>query len=161
MENIAISLIIGITSSMIATAVFIFLSELIRRTVLPWYADKIYRGVRIDGKWVLVKNEGNDIPEKDELMTFDLTQKGDTITGTYTHKLKNEIDLYRLNGFLRDMYFSAIAMPMSNRQIDAASFLFYVEYEGSRLHFLGGVLYKGKPGEVKAWQDLNFALSDS
>ncbi|MBF6057748.1 hypothetical protein [Thiomicrorhabdus heinhorstiae] len=167
MGNIGLSLIIGISSSLVATALFILLSEFIRRVIIPWYADKIYRGVRIDGEWEATVLSGNEdaketMEENDMFMRLSLSQKGETIKGGYTHKnINEEADEYHLEGRIRDMYFLATAIPKSNRKIDGISFLFHIDYKGSKLRMIGGVLSQGKAGEVLSHNGIGFEWKNS
>ncbi len=65
MDDLVISLGIGISSSLFATALFISVSEFFRRIILPWYADKIYRGVRVDGEWEVDEILGKSLKDFD------------------------------------------------------------------------------------------------
>jgi len=161
MESSAVSIIIGIVSSLFATAIFIILSEFIRRVAIPWYEDKIYRGVRIDGKWELLH-----LGDEDELiggisMQLHLKQKGDVISGTYMHSMGETTYNYLISGKIRDMYFLATAVPASNRQIDGMSLLLHIQYEKSKLKMQGGVLYEGSPGKVKDHIGITFVWKNS
>lgn len=156
MENIALSLIIGIGSSLLATAIFILASECIRTILLPWYTDKIYRGVRIDGEWQIKERHGKEWQSENLSMTLKLAQKGEIITGTYTHKSDREIDEYILEGRIRDMYFLATAVPKSNRHVDAITLLLHINNVNSNLVMTGGVLCQGKPGEVNSHLGMQF-----
>lgn len=149
MENYALSIIIGIVSSLFATAIFIMMSEFIRKVAIPWYEDKIYRGVRIDGKWELL-HLGDEDEQVDGLsMQLHLKQRGDVVFGTYMHSIGDTTYTYVLSGKIRDMYFLATAVPESNRQIDGMSLLLHIQYKKSKLQMQGGVLYEGAPGEVE------------
>lgn len=156
MDNVLLSLVIGIGSSLLATAIFILASECFRKVVLPWYVDRIYRGVRIDGEWEIKERDGREWKSEDLSMGFNLTQKGDVVTGIYTHKCNGEVDEYILKGVIRDMYFLATAVPRSNRHVDAVSLLLYVNNVNSKLVMTGGVLYQGDPGEVCSQMGLRF-----
>lgn len=161
-DKLIISLIVGIVSSLLATVLFIGVSELIRRVIIPWYADKIYRGVRIDGDWELCHIKEKGVPDNGAYMRLTLEQKGDKIKGVYSHKGKDEAaDEYILDGRIRDMYFLATAVPKSNRQIDGISFLLHIEYDKSRLAMNGNVLSQGKPGEVSCHENLVFKLKQT
>jgi len=162
----ALSLIIGIASSLIATGVFITLSELFRRVLIPWYSDKIYRGVRIDGQWDISQVGGKDIPDSAKgkiVMTFSLVQKGDKISGMYSHKKESDKleDRYLLEGVVRDMYFLATAIPESNRRVDGISFLMYIDYHNSKLTLNGAMLCQAEPGEVASEEGMRFQLTSS
>lgn len=157
MDSLVISLGIGISSSLLATALFISASEFFRRKILPWYADKIYRGVRIDGDWEVIEALGVNLKDHDRSMTLSLKQKGDVIAGTYSHKDGDkEIDEYIVEGRIRDMYFLATAIPKSNRHVDGITLLLYINNVKSKLVMTGGLLYQSKPGEVKSTLGIEF-----
>ena len=161
MENIALSLVIGISSSLFATALFISLSEFVRKCALPWYADKIYRGVRIDGDWEVKEILGNDLNSNNQSVLLSLKQKGDKISGFYIHKDKEDISEYVLEGKIRDMYFLATSVPKSNRHADAATLLLYIKNADSKLVMDGGLMYQGSPGEVDSNLGVRFEWKNS
>ncbi len=157
MDDLVVSLIVGISSSFLATALFILGGEFVRKTVLPWYGDRIYRGIRIDGKWKLTQALGINTEDKEIFMNLFLEQKGDVITGVYSHKDKDEVvDEYIIQGRLRDMYFLATAVPKSNRLTDAITLLFYINNVKSKLIMNGGMLHQSTPGEIGSTMDVEF-----
>lgn len=161
MESIALSLIIGISSSLLATAVFISMGEFFRKVVLPWYADKIYRGVRIDGEWEIKELHGEEWEIDNMSMNLSLKQKGEKITGIYKHKCDEDIDEYFLEGRIRDMYFLATAVPKSNRHVDAITLLLHIDNVKSKLIMAGGVLNQSKPGEISSHMGIKFQWKNS
>lgn len=140
MDEITQALVLGIFGSLIATGVFVGLSELTRRILLPWYSDKIYRGVRIDGEWEEKSMSATGAPKL--AMTLSLTQKADKIDGFYMHTNGDETDIYVLTGQLRDQYLHAIATPKSDRHIDGVTLLLRVDNVNSRQELEGGILYR-------------------
>ena len=60
-------------------------------------------------------------------MKLVLEQRGDEITGEYSHLEKSEQNSYDIRGNIRDMYFIATAIPKSNRTIDCAAFIMHIE----------------------------------
>ena len=168
MQDVGLSLIVGIASSLVATGIFISLSELTRRVLLQWYADKIYRGVRVDGEWEVDKVAGKEVDltasPKLEFMRLNLKQRGEVIEGSYVHKAKGdgeEVEEYALNGKIRNMYFLATATPKSDRRIDGISFLLHISYTKSKLVMAGAVLSQNSPGAVSCHQGIEFTLKDS
>lgn len=145
-EGLTYSLFIGISSSLVATAIFILVSEMIRKIAIPWFSDKIYKGVRIDGHWDSLNGDAE----------FDLRQWGDKVTGRYSHTSHNGATTYKVTGILKNMYLMAITEPESEKIIDAASLLLHVEYSEDCLILRGGVLYKGDPGSIESWNGLEF-----
>jgi hypothetical protein len=152
MDNLT-SLLIGIISSLVATAIFIGFSELFRRVLLPWFSDKIYRGVRIDGRW----EHSNAFEGEKILARLDLAQKGDVITGTYFHQHNDaEPDHYVLRGTLRDSYLSATMHPVSPHMLDAAALLVHVHAAGG-MKLEGALLgVSSKNGSVSVHTNVSF-----
>jgi hypothetical protein len=148
-----LSLVIGIASSLIATALFIGASEVCRRVLLPWFADKIYRGVRIDGTW----EHKNSFEGEKILICLELSQKSDKITGTYFHQLnEGNPEHYLLSGVLRDSYLTAMIHPLSPHQLDAGCFLLHV-HSADGMKMEGIVLsVSSKTGSVKSHPNASF-----
>lgn len=150
-----LAVVVGIVSSLIATAIFIGTSEFFRRLALPWIEDKIYRGVRLDGNWRLNTANGSNMPEGLSI-EMEIEQWGDKIYGTTVINYEDEKDVYKIRGVLKNMYFMAYMEPISPKMIDASALLFFVEHEKSSLQLRGSLLHKDKPGKVGSWQDLVF-----
>lgn len=159
------SLLIGISSSLVATFIFIGLSYLIKEYLLPWYADTIYLGVRIDGKW-----QSTEIRLQEELVstdknpfTLNLIQNGENITGEYSHKdsKTNKTQAYALHGKIKDMYFLATAVPKSKREIDGICFLLHLSNKNSNLVMTGSILAQGESGTILNFQELTFIWENS
>ncbi len=150
------ALLIGIASSLIATGVFIALSELFRRVLIPLYKDHIYRGVRIDGEWVLNRIEEDELPENhEEQITLSLKQSGDSITGNIFGKTKGKADTnFKLSGSIRDGYFSATGWPDSSDGLDAVGCMFRIFFSKEKLRMKGKMLYMDSV-EAKIVSDQN------
>lgn len=161
MNSLLISLGVGISSSLLATALFILVSEFFRKKILPWYADKIYRGVRIDGEWEVAEILGNNLKDLDKCMTLALKQNGDEIRGFYSHKDGDEIDEYIVQGRIRDMYFLATAIPKSNRLVDGITILLQINTTKSKLNMTGGILYQSHPSGVESTLGIEFQWKKS
>lgn len=143
MENIG-ALLIGIASSLIATAVFISASEITRRVLLPWYANKIYRGVRLDGNWSACRYGKVEV-DSDEFpnASFMLKQSSDKVTGSaILGESKDEKGtLYKLSGQIRDGYFTATAWPTAPDMIDAMAVVFRAYHHGEHLRLKGRMAF--------------------
>jgi len=163
LDNTTLSLIIGITSSLVATSIFIGGSLLIKNYFLPWYEDKIYTGIRIDGEWKSKEIEVNGklLNMEKTPFTLNLKQNGGKITGYYTHKDKEKEEKYILEGKIKDMYFLATAVPVSKRATDGVSFLLHVFNKNSKLSMGGSILAQSDYGTVKSYEKLKFEWVDS
>jgi|UPI000787EC01 hypothetical protein len=158
MENsdYLVPIVLGIVSSLVATLILLSLAELFRRLVIPWVADKIYRGVRIDGSWKVHAEETG--LAKELSVEFEIKQWGDKISGTcFTEDGKGKT-LYRINGVLKNMYLMAYMDPVSSRAIDASAILFRVEHRNHALHLRGSLLHQSETesGKVGCWDGLVF-----
>jgi|GEM_PF-2105708 len=150
-----LSVVVGIVSSLIATAIFIGVSEMSRRLVFPWIEDKVYRGVRLDGSWRLKMADGSDMPDSLSI-EMEIEQWGDKIFGTCVIDDKDDKTVYRMKGVVKNMYFMAYMEPISSKMIDASALLFHIEHEKGSLLLCGSLLHKDKPGKVGSWQNLIF-----
>lgn len=132
------ALLIGIISSLIATGLFITLGEIIRKIILPWFSDAIYRGVRLDGKWIMTSCNGVPIHEQRGLSELNINQKADKLSGDYYHTDQSgDRTDYIVTGRIRDGFVMIYAVPKSNRVIDAFTMLFEIKYIKSLLHLSG------------------------
>jgi hypothetical protein len=147
------SLLIGIASSLVATVILLGLSELFRRVVLPWCADKIYRGVRIDGVWEYT----NEVDGKKTYFCLELSQRGDVIGGACFFQFNDSKPVrYLLRGTLRDSYFAAIIHPISSHALDGGCFLFHV-HNSCGMTMEGAVLaVSSKNGSVSSYSNILF-----
>jgi len=148
MDN-STAVLLGIGSSLIATAIFVSISWYIRTVALPWYADKIYKGVRLDGRWSLVS--AGTLTTANWDVVFELNQKGDRVSGTITLGAPGRVyTTFTVDGRIRDSVFSATAWPVSLHEIDAMIFLLRVYSKGDTLHLegqLAGLL--GEEGKIE------------
>jgi hypothetical protein len=158
-EQIVFPIIIGICSSLVATAIFISLSELFRRLIFPWIEDKIYRGVRVDGDWTIKFKAGTK--DLSRSMHLNLVQWGDKVSGTFYHQENDEKTEYRVVGTLKNMYLMAYMEPSSSRLIDACTILLHVECKGGNLLLEGSMLHKTDPGKLESWEHLVFTQENS
>lgn len=154
-DNQLVPVVVGIISSLIATSIFIGLSEIFRRLVFPWIEDKIYRGVRVDGTWKLKTKDGTSIINGTSI-EMEIKQWGDKVSGRCFTQDEDENTVYKMHGVLKNMYLMAYMEPASSRMIDASAVLFHVEHEKNHLHLRGSLLHKAKPGKVGCWEDLTF-----
>lgn len=137
-----IALVIGIFSSLFATAGLVGLSELFRRVLLPLYSDAVYKGVRIDGKWICCLL-GNNPPPAEIISEMVLNQKADQVHGLSILKKPDgdSPNIYVIRGQIRDGYFSATMVPRESDKIDAATCLFRVYSADGKLRLKGRNTY--------------------
>jgi hypothetical protein len=144
-------ILLGIASSLIATFIFLWLNWLFKTILLPWFADKIYRGVRIDGRWCGVLIGGAKINSITSSQ-LQLTQKGDELTGLYSHTISSKkSEFYTIGGFVRDAIVTLNWKPSTKDTIDAGSAILRVFTKDSTLRMKGILTYiSTESNEVKS-----------
>lgn len=133
------SVVIGVVSSLLATFLFIGLTHLTRRVIIPWAEDKIYRGLRIDGRWI----DLNIPPDSKVSMLLELTQKADRISGFYSHEDDGPESkaTYRVQGEIRNTYVNASLWPLSDKLLDSGTLLARVYHKDGSLQMGGALAY--------------------
>ena len=163
--NYTIALIMGIASSLIATALFIAITELFRRVILPWYGDLIYRGIRIDGKWECCRLGEDDVTSLKMKNEMVLKQKGDQISGTSLLQDGDESTptIYNVRGQIRDGYFMALLWPQCTDMLDGATCLFRIFTSDGKFRMKGRHAYiDSKSAEVKGSpEEIEYSKGDS
>ncbi len=84
--NNAQSLIIGVVSGIVTTALIYLAVQIFRKIVIPWYQSIIYQGLIVSGEWrvaSLSTGEGQEI-------VLNLTQKAHRLEGTATYVRKTD-----------------------------------------------------------------------
>jgi hypothetical protein len=153
------TVVLGIVSSLIATFFFLGLSWIVKNAAIPWFEDKIYRGVRIDGRWILkVPGQTNG----DSIGTIELVQKADCVSGTYTHEddKSKKIVAYRFLGSIANAYLNAAITPVSKEMIDTGALVLHI-YQEDSLRMSGVLTYiSSKDGGVQS-DNVVLARADS
>ncbi len=149
-----LSLLIGISSSLIATFLFLLLNKIFRTIVIPWYQDINYQGARVDGHWEYERSFENST----FIFTFDLEQKASMISGRHTHikkdnNQKDSILNYKVNGFVRDGYVAVHILPLAKDAMDYQSGMFRLYHKDDHLIMEGIVVFTdtshGKLGKLE------------
>ncbi len=129
------TIILGIISGVITSAVIYLLVIIFNNIVLPWYRALIYCGVSIDGTW---KEELDFENGNTQVSTAELTQKANAISGNVTIvKSSNgqitETTIMSLNGIVKDRLFNAKLIPVDKKRVGIITVLAEVVGDGSRM----------------------------
>ena len=129
------TIILGIVSGIITSAVIYLFVIIFNHIVLPWYRAFIYRGVSIDGTWEGELDFGNG---NTQVSTAELTQKANAISGNVTvvkstngQIMKTEI--MSLSGTVKDRLFNAKLIPVDKKRVGIITVLLEVIGDGSRM----------------------------
>ena len=154
-----VPIMLGIFSSVVATLILLAANWLLRRKIIPWYVDTVYRGVRIDGKWQAQFPDGaKSIPD---MISMSLKQSADQITGVLTITLPSNggtrDDNDSVTGIITDGIVCLTLSPTSKHVMDPAVIMGRVFDDDSSLNILASMLYADtKEAKVKVWSDVLF-----
>lgn len=129
------AILYGIIGGVLAYVFVSLVGQAVRKIVLPWYHDLVYRGVRLDGRWKVTNllGSGNQTAE------LQLTQQADRVTGTCTF-VKQESDegdafyeqvrTCKLSGTVRDRFVELSFRHVDPARLGAGVFLLEVHGDG-------------------------------
>lgn len=129
------TIILGIVSGIITSAIMYLIIVIFNHIVLPGYRAFVYRGVFIDGTWeeVLDFENGNA-----QISTAEITQKANSIAGSVTvvkstNGQVTKTEIMTLCGTLTDRLFNATLVPVDKRRVGIIVVLLEVIGDGGRL----------------------------
>jgi hypothetical protein len=129
------SLIIGIVSGIITTALIYLAVLIFRKIVIPWYQEIVYKGIDVGGKWRMssAEIEGMD-------MFLNLAQHAHRLKGTLTLFRKNEMEsqidpirTYKIEGSISNRFIVATLSLIEKNRLGIGTLLFEVVGDGQRL----------------------------
>jgi hypothetical protein len=163
MNEIAFPVLLGITSSLVATFIFLVLSWVFKNIVIPWYTDKVYRGVRLNGHWIRSRVGGLETEALDfPLAKMNLKQRGEIVSGFYHHGENNsekgtKLDNYKVSGHISNSFLTITLTPIENDNIDAVTQILYIYNKNHKLKMSGKALYiSSESASVHCLEDIIF-----
>src|SRR5712692_8357813 len=135
MPSLSESIITGVVSGILTTAVLFLLKKLFDGVVLPWYRNLVYRGVNISDQW---KNEMEFPGGTHQTLIANIKQRAHAVEGDLTITKTRNGQLFvtktlLLVGEIHDRLLLATIKPMSDKEIAAATLLLEVVGNGSRM----------------------------
>lgn len=138
MESFWCSILTGIIGGLLTSLVLFLATILIRDYLAPWIEDKIYKGIRIDGRWSLVDSSGDDgesLYSQEE--TLELDQKAARVTGQLILVPKNDVvgktRTLTIEGSIRDRFVMLTCSPSSRDHLGYQAFLGEITGDGACL----------------------------
>lgn len=125
-HEIAIGVVSGILTSLVIAVVVAFFN----RVVIPWYRERIYRGVILDGKW----NGSMTISS----ITYDLqliiNQKGTNIDGAFSARTQdpnapNKASMMNFRGEIKEGYALLNCYSIDRQDISFGSMMLKIRKE--------------------------------
>ena len=130
------SIIIGIISGSLATAVILLISNFMKDTVLPWYSQLVYKGLKIDGGWKssITTPSGNLqdmkllIKQRANIIEADMT-----VVKTITATNEKEIKQFEMKGEIKDRFLAIYGRNKNPHQLGVNLELLEVVGDGNKL----------------------------
>jgi len=133
--NNAETIILGVVTGIITSAIIYLLVLIFNRIVLPWYRSFIYRDVIIQGSWEETLDFGHG---NTQVATTELVQKADAISGNVTvvksaHGQVTRTEIMTLVGTIKGRLFNATMIPVAKTRVGLNTVLLEVFGDGGRM----------------------------
>jgi hypothetical protein len=137
--NIASNILLGVISG-IVTSIAIFLFSVVwKKQLVPWYEQRVYKGIRIQGTWFLVDDD-KDKPKDGhwtQIETLDISQTAHHIVGTLTLSPKEGVGgpviALTVTGDITDRFVSMSFKSPSQNRLAYGVILGEVRSDGNRI----------------------------
>jgi hypothetical protein len=129
------SLVVGIVSGILTSALIYLFVLIFTRIVLPWYRQLLYRGIEIQGEWTSSTDLGSGLIEEGSI---ELRQKADSVSGdlSLTKCQDGKIiktETMRLTGRLKDRFLFASISPVKKSRLGIGTTLLEIVGDGSEM----------------------------
>jgi hypothetical protein len=143
-SNIVVGLISGLTVSFIVMV----LGQLWKGMVEPWFEERVYKDLHIEGKWYSLYVNSVDFRQE----TINLKRHGHTITGTMMCTIgADDGEEYHICGSFRNMLLPLTYEATDKKKTDRGSITLRSTFNGERL--VGKIaLYETRFDEVETGQ---------
>jgi hypothetical protein len=137
--NVSSQILLGVVSGLVTSmAVFVF-TVIWKQHLVPWYEQRVYNGVSIEGMWTLVDtNQPETSPEEwTQLETLSISQAAQRLSGTLTLAPKAGVDspifTLKMTGDISDRFVTLLMKSPSRSRIAYSVMLGQVVGEGNRI----------------------------
>ena len=130
------TLVVGVISGIVTSAILYALASAFRQIVLPWYKGLIYTGIHVDGEWQTC--EMTDKPSTIvQVLRMDLKQQAATVVGKATLVLDEEskwpverIRTFDVKGNIENRFVQLNLTHSNKNRIGLQTMLLQVESDG-------------------------------
>lgn len=135
MTNITITIFMGVLSGVFTAALIWVAMSLFNKIVIPWYQQRVYRGIDISGEWTSNKEYLGKIKVDQSIQ---ISQKGHRIKGVLISRNKipnrgNDTTSFSIDGEVFNNYVYIVYKTTDKRYIGRGSFLLKVKEGGDKL----------------------------
>ena len=120
----------GITSGIVTTILVFVFRSLWRSSVIPWFEERIYKDIKIEGDWFSFYPESSD--ERSEKV--EITRRGHSIAGSMTCMTGGDKgEKYNLTGSFRNMILPLIYESADRNKSDRGAISLRATSNGQRM----------------------------
>lgn len=119
----------GIIAGIVTCAIVAGARELVRRVIVPWYEDKVYRDVRLGGHW----ETAFYIDREEVSETAEVRQKANKVTGLIQLRRATAIREYEFRGQIANLLLTAEYWLKGPSSRDRGAFALTVKENGRKL----------------------------
>jgi hypothetical protein len=123
----AIEILIGTGSALLATLLAFLFTTSWRSQIGPWIADQLYRGLRVEGSWELEESFDKDGESRySQHETLELRQKATKLTGRLTlidREQSVPVRTLDVSGFVQDRFVVLNCTPATRQDIGYVVYL--------------------------------------
>ena len=137
--SISSQIVLGVVSGVVASTLVFLFTVIWKKHLVPWYEQRVYNGVSIQGAWTLVDSAPQEASthEWTQLETLEITQAAQHLQGTLTLAPKPGIEsaviALGVAGEISDRFVSLLMKSPSRSRIAYGVMLGQVVGEGNRI----------------------------
>ena len=150
------NLIVGLISGLTVSFIVMFLGKIWRDIIEPWFEERVYKDMHIEGKWFSLYVSDIDLRTE----TVNLKRKGHSVTGTLMcNSGGDDGEEYTLTGSFRNLLLPLTYETSDKKKTDRGTITLMSSHNGERL--VGKVaMYHTKLDEVSTAPVLWFRKKD-
>lgn len=119
----------GVLSALIATLLIFLGARYWKNVIVPWYEDRVYKDIKIDGEWLTRgKEEGKEFEEVALVM-----QNAHRVWGSITYKTQSSVTEYQFEGEFRNLILTARHSVKGKHQLERGTFTLMLRENGRLL----------------------------
>lgn len=132
--DITSTIFLGVISGILTSAVLFVLLRMFNKVFIPWYQNMLYKGIELSGKWFCADHTMS------QEITFDLTQKAETINGIATllnrdgtnHNFE-DIRTFIVTGCVQDRFVYLVLRHEDSSRLGILTYLLQPVGDGRRM----------------------------
>ena len=151
------NIMVGIISGLTVSFVVMVLGKLWKNVIEPWYEERVYKDLHIEGKWYSLYPNTMDFRQE----TINLKRHGHTVYGTMMCTIgPDDGEEYKLSGSFRNMLLPLTYESTDKKKTDRGSITLRSAFNGDRM--VGKIaLYETRFDEIETGMVLWFRSKDA